>query len=111
MIKIVITNQLEKEIFKKFGKKECLDIIDLFETLKENPNKGKKVGSVGSVLIKEIKYKSYRFYFLTNRYELKLLLKGEIVDLLFKFIRMSKKNNQQKVINEIKNILKNLENK
>ena len=31
--------------------------------MEENPNKGKLLGNVGGIVIKEIKYKNFRFYF------------------------------------------------
>jgi len=53
---------LFQEIQKKF-QGESHKIIDLLETLEENPKKGKELGNVGGVVIKEIRYKSFRFYF------------------------------------------------
>jgi len=107
MVKVVITKSLEKEINKKF-KKESIKIFELMHSLKENPKKGKILGQVGGVIIKELKYKSFRFYFITDRYKMKLLGIDELNDLLIKFVRISDKKSQQKVINEIKFILKSL---
>lgn len=70
--------------------------------------KGKEVGCVGSILIKEIKYKNYRFYFVTDGYKVKFLKTEELTDLLIRFVRMSIKKDQQKVIDEIKYILRKL---
>ena len=75
-------------------------------SLKKSPNKGKIVGQVSGIIVKEIKYESHRFYFITNGFKLKLLERGELADLLIKFVRMSDKKDQQKVINEIKEILR-----
>ncbi len=105
MIKIIILKSLVLEIKKKFNKIEANKIIDLMYTLEENPHKGKLLGSVGGIIIKELKYKNYRFYFLTEGYKLKLFNKKELTDLLFKFVRMSNKKEQQKVIDEIREIL------
>lgn len=110
MAKVVITKDLEKEINKKF-KKESIKILELIYSLKENPKKGKAIGNVGSIIIKELKYKSFRFYFITDGLKLKLLKIEELNDLLIKFVRMSNKNSQQKTINEIKVVLRSLREK
>lgn len=107
MAKVIITKNLEKEINKRF-KSESIKIFNLLFSLKENPKKGKPVGSVGGIIIKEIKYEKYRFYFITDGYKIKLLKIEELSDLLIKFVAMSDKKTQTKVINEIKDILKSL---
>jgi hypothetical protein len=104
---VVITERLSKEINKKF-KQESLIIFSLLNELKDEPKKGKELGVIGKILIKEIKYKNYRFYFLTDGYKIKFLKTEDLHDLIIKFIRMSDKNDQQKVINEIKIILQKL---
>jgi len=63
---------------------------------------------MGNVLIKELKYGSYRFYFITDGFKIKMLKKEELNDLLIKFVRMSGKKDQQKVIDSIKAVLRNL---
>lgn len=104
MAKVEITKQLKSEIFKKF-KKESIIIFNLMKSLEENPKKGKSLGSVGGILIKEIKYKSFRFYFIVDGYKLKVLSEEGLIDLLLRFVRMSDKKHQQQTINEIKKIL------
>jgi len=104
MVKIEIVRSLFEEIEKKF-KGEAHKIIDLMETLKDNPSKGKLLGNVGGVVIKELKYRSFRFYFITDGYKLKFTAEGNLTDLLIRFVRMSDKKYQQKTINEIKKIL------
>ena len=107
MAKVKITQSLFEEIQKKF-KGESNEIIDLMETLEENPHKGKLLGNVGGIIIKELKYKSFRFYFITDGYKLKFVNEQNIIDLLIQFVRMSDKKDQQETIEEIKNILRNL---
>jgi len=104
MAKIEIVNSLAREIKKKF-KGESHKIIDLLESLKENPYKGKPLGNVAGIVIKELKYKKFRFYFIADGFKLKVLSKEELTDLLMKFVRMSDKKSQQKTINEIRNVL------
>ena len=76
------------------------------ESLEENHLKGKTIGTAEALTIKELKYKSFRFYFVVSGFNLKYLSKEEIENLLIKFIRMSDKKTQQKTINEIKEILR-----
>lgn len=108
MAKVIIEESLFKDIKKKFSKQEANKVIDLIETLEENPKKGKIVGSSGKIVVKEIKYKKFRFYFITDGFKVKFLSTKELKDLIIKFVRMSDKKDQQKVIEEIKIILRNL---
>lgn len=108
MARVIITKRLEEEINKIFRAKS-IKIFELMRALEENPYKGKPVGGVGGIVIKELRYEGYRFYFVTDGFKIKMLKKEELSDLLIKFVRMSDKNTQQKVINEIKIVLKRLE--
>ena len=107
MARVIINEILKKEIFKKF-KKDSKKILNHLYSLSDNPKKGKLLGNVGKIIIKELRYKSFRFYFITDGYKLKLLKAKELSDLLIKFVRMSDKNSQQKTINEIKHVLRSL---
>ena len=104
MAKVEIIGSLTKEILKKF-KGESNEIVSLLRTLEQNPHKGKIVGKVSEVLIKELKYKGFRFYFIVDGYKLKIYSKEELANLLIKIVRMSDKKSQQETINKIKNIL------
>ena len=104
MAKVIIPEYLEKEINKKF-KGESVEIFELMYSLEKNPHKGKILGNAGGIIIKELKYKNFRFYLITDGYKLKVLSVEELSDLLIRFVRMSDKKDQQKTINEIKNIL------
>ena len=107
MAKIEIIDSLAKEIKRKF-KGESHKIISLLRTLKKNPKKGKLLGNVAGIVIKEIKYKSFRFYFITDGHKLKLFDEKNLTEMLIRFVRMSNKKEQQQTINEIRNILINL---
>lgn len=108
MAKIIITRTLADEIEKKF-QGESVKIFELMHSLKENPLKGKKIGNIGGILIKELKYRNFRFYFITNGYKIKFLESDEFKELIIKFVRMSDKKNQKKTIEEIKKTLRLLE--
>jgi hypothetical protein len=107
MVEVIILPSLEEEINNKFGSKS-VEVLELLHSLKDNPHKGKPLATVGNVLIKEIRYESFRFYFTTNRYILKIMDQSKLEELLIKFVRMSNKKTQQKTIDEIRYILKSL---
>ncbi|MBI3334205.1 hypothetical protein HYZ97_01855 [Candidatus Pacearchaeota archaeon] len=107
MVQVNISEKLRDEILKKF-KKESKIIFKQMYSLADNPLKGKTIAQVDKILIKEIKYKSFRFYFITNGFLLNIMDKSKLVELLIKFVRMSDKKSQQKVIDEIKNILRSI---
>jgi len=89
MAKVTILETLKDEILKKF-KEESKMIF-------------KQMYSLGE--IKELKYKNFRFYFITDGYKLKIMDESKLVDLLIRFVRMSNKKEQQKTIDEIRKIL------
>lgn len=105
MARVIVTEKLKEEINKTF-KKESIEIFQLIYSLKENPKKGKELEHIGDILLKELKYKNFRFYFITDGLKLKMLKIEELTDFLIKFVRVSDKKSQQKTINEIKFILK-----
>jgi len=104
MAKVEIIDSLAKEIQKKF-KNESYKIIQLLRNLEENPKKGKLLGNVGGIVIEELRYKSFRFYFITDGHKLKVMDAEHITDLLIRFVKMSDKKGQQKTIEEIKRML------
>ncbi len=105
MAKVEITETLYQEIERKF-RREAFKIVDLMQTLEESPLKGKLLGTVGGIVIKELKYKNFRFYFITDGFKLKCVGQEELTDLLIRFVRMSDKKHQQETIDEIKQILR-----
>ncbi|MEK6873465.1 MAG: hypothetical protein AABW91_01360 [Nanoarchaeota archaeon] len=106
MAKVSIADGLKNEILKKF-KEESKIIFRQMYSLGDKPHKGKLLGNVGGIVIKELKYNNFRFYFITDGYKLKIMDESKLVDLLIKFVRMSNKKDQQQTINEIKKILLN----
>jgi hypothetical protein len=107
MVKVEIVESLYNEILKKF-KKESVTVLQHLKSLEESPKSGKLLGAVGNVLIKELKYKGFRFYFLVDGFRLKVVSKDELVDILMKFVRMSDKKRQQEAIDDIKTILQKI---
>jgi len=104
MAKVEIVKSLFRQIEAKF-KGEAHKVVDLLESLESSPHKGKLLTNVAGIVIKELKYKNFRFYFITDGFKLKCIDEKELTDLLLKFVRMSDKKRQQETINEIKHIL------
>jgi len=106
MVQVTILETLKDEILKKF-KEESKIIFRQMYSLEKNPSKGKSLGHVGGIVIKELRYKNFRFYFITDGYKLKIMNQEKLVDLLIRFVRMSDKKYQQQTIDEIRKILLN----
>ena len=107
MAKVVIIKSLYEQVMKKF-KGDSTNVFLHLRSLKDHPHKGKLLDSVGGILIKELKYKGFRFYFLVEGNKLKVYSAKELTELLLKFVRMSDKKHQQTTINEIKGILRKI---
>jgi len=104
-IEVSVSPSLKREIKKKF-KKESVKVIKFLMSLEGNHHKGDLLTQIGGVLIKEIKYRGFRFYYVVDNYRLKLFDEGELRELLIKFVKMSNKKSQQRVIERIKDILR-----
>lgn len=107
MAKVEITESLLAEIHKKF-KQQSIEVLEHLKSLESSPYKGKALGVIGTIIIKELKYSGFRFYFITDGFKIKCLEEEKLVDLLLRFVRMSDKNRQQGAINEIKHILRTI---
>jgi len=105
MAKVIISSSLEDEVNRLF-KKESIRIFEAMRELEDNPHKGTSLGQVNGIVIKEIRYGPYRFYFIIEGYKLRVFSSKELGDLLIHFVKMSGKKDQQKTINEIKDILR-----
>ncbi len=89
---------------KKFGRAKAKEIIlRLDKTL---PSDGKFVALVKNIVIKEKKEDSFRFYFLQSSSKIEVLTEQELREQILKFVAISKKNNQQEVIDNLKKELR-----
>src|SRR3989344_5419003 len=104
MAKVEVTESLLADINKKF-KHQSIEVLEHLKSLESSSHKGKFLGTVGTLVIKELKYSGFRFYFITDGFKIKCFDEKKLVDLLLRFVRMSDKNHQQQTINEIKHIL------
>jgi hypothetical protein len=107
MARVIITNSLKEEMLRKF-KSRAAGFFQQFKSLEDHPQKGKAMGQFGGIVIKELKCDTHRFYFITDGHVLKFGSPEELARLLIKFVRLSGKNDQQKVIDEIKDVLSTL---
>jgi mRNA-degrading endonuclease RelE of RelBE toxin-antitoxin system len=62
MVEVVILPELVRQIQKIF-KNKAKKIYSLIRELEIYPNKGKSLGHVNNIVIKELKYESFRFYY------------------------------------------------
>ena len=90
MAQVTILESLKEDILKKF-KEESKIIFKQMYSLGENPYKGKALGNVAGIIIKELRYNNFRFYFVTDGYKLQIMDKEKLTDLLIRFVRMSDK--------------------
>ena len=104
MAKVEIAKSLYEEILGRF-KGESVKILRHLKSLESSPMKGKALANIGGIIIKELKYKGFRFYFLADGYKIKILSETELVNLLFRFVRMSDKKHQEQTIKEIRELL------
>ncbi len=105
---VKIAKSLVKELVKKFPKEKAQRAITFMESLETQPHKGKLLGTVGAIAIKELKFEGFRFYVIFDGFTLQTFEEEKLVDLLFRFVRMSNKKEQQKTIEEIKHILRKI---
>ncbi len=105
MVTVEIVPSLEEEIHKRF-KGESVEVLEYLKSLETSPSKGKALGHVGGIAIKELKYKGFRFYFITDAHKIRVYTQETLTDLLMQFVRMSDKKDQQHVIEEIKHVLR-----
>jgi hypothetical protein len=70
------------------------------------PGEGDFVALVANIAIREKRLKSFRFYFIIDNERQQVITKEELAQFLIKFVALSKKNNQQEVINKLKEELK-----
>jgi len=107
MIQVKVSPVLVRKIQKKF-KAKAKSIFNWMNQLKEHPNTGKLIASIGFIELRELKYENvFRFYFFTNEKLVKVLDEDELQAILIKFVEMSKKGKEQKkVIDKLKKDLR-----
>lgn len=107
MAKVIITKALKEEMLRKF-KAQAEEYFRRFKTLEQQPHKGQAIGHIDTIVIKELKHEGFRFYFITDGHMLKFGTPEELASLMIKFVRFSEKKDQQKAIDEIKEIIRQM---
>lgn len=93
-----------KELKKYSAKVEASALVKKLATT--SPSDGDFVALVASIVIREKRLNTFRFYFIVADDKKHIITKGELKDFLIKFVALSKKNNQQTVIDKLKEDLK-----
>lgn len=107
MAKVIITKALKEEMFRKFGAL-AENLFLKMKSLEQQPQRGKAIGNVDGIVIKELKEGKFRFYCVTEGHRLKFGTEDELASLLIKFVKMSDKKDQQKAIDSVKHLLQTL---
>lgn len=97
---VQFTYSFEKALKKALSKTEAKKVVE--KLLKTKPTDGKFVSVVANIMIRERKEGSFRFYFIQRNTDVRFLTAEELSAHILKFIELSKKNNQQKVIDRLK---------
>jgi mRNA-degrading endonuclease RelE of RelBE toxin-antitoxin system len=109
MVEVRFSHGFEKQLKKSCSKSQAKKIVN---TLSETqPTDGDYVSQVGAILIKEKKVSSFRFYFIQDATRIEFLSEEEFNQRVLLFLAMSKKNNQQDVIDKLKEDLKKSQQK
>lgn len=109
MVIVRIDESLVKRLEKRFNAKELKEIKALLLSLQDNPYQGDLLYAFGSFILKEKRYKTFRFYFLHSRNLLIIKDVEKLKEEIIRFIEMSKKNDQQQVIDKLKEMMRKLE--
>lgn len=93
-----------KELKKYTAKKEAKNLVrKLSET---TPSEGDLVATVANIVIREKRLKTFRFYFILDEAKKHVVTEDELKEFIITFVALSKKNNQQDVIDKLKRDLK-----
>ncbi|MCF7799230.1 hypothetical protein K9M74_04990 [Candidatus Woesearchaeota archaeon] len=104
---VEFSKQFLKELKKHSSKIEAKSIVK--KLAKTSPSDGDFVALMANIIIREKRMNSFRFYFITQDKKKHIITKDELKDFIIKFVALSKKNNQQEVINKLKEDLKQFE--
>lgn len=100
---VEFSNKFIKELKKHFSKSEAKKII--IKLSLTSPSEGDYIARISNIIIREKKIKTFRFYFITQDNKKHIITKQELKEMIIKFVALSKKNNQQRVIDKLKDDL------
>lgn len=97
---VKFSKKFVKELTKVMSKYRAIAKIKQLEKTKENS--AKFVALVNRIEIRELKEKSFRFYFVRKSGQYEFITEDEFARKIIQFVALSKKNNQQEVIDKLK---------
>ena len=104
-MEVRFTRGFVKELKKQLSQTEALNMLK--KLINTSVYEGDLITVIGNMVLKEKKHGSFRFYFIFRNDNMVLMTEQELRQKIILFIQISKKNNQQIVINKLKDDLKN----
>jgi len=101
---VEFSKQFIKNLKKHASKSEAKTIVKKLS--QTSPSEGDFVVLIANIVIREKRLKTFRFYFIVQDNKKHIITKEELKEFIIKFVALSKKNNQQEVIDKLKTDLK-----
>jgi hypothetical protein len=101
---VEFSKEFIKELKKHTSKTEAKSLVK--KLAKTTPSDGDFIALISNIVIREKRLNTFRFYFIVKDDKKHVITKEELKELIIKFVALSKKNNQQEVINKLKEDLK-----
>ncbi len=102
---VEFSKQFIKELKKYSSKTQAKTIVKKLAS--STPSDGDFVALIANIVVREKRLKSFRFYFIVKDEQKQVVSTEELKNMIIKFVALSKKNNQQQVIDKLKEDLKN----
>lgn len=97
---VEFSKRFVKELKKHISKSDAKKLLRKLATT--SPAEGDYVAMVANIVIREKRLKTFRYYFITEQGRKHIITKEELDNFLITFVALSKKNNQQEVIDKLK---------
>ena len=101
---VEFSKQFLKSLKKVASKSEARVIVKKLS--QTSPSEGDFVALIANIVIREKRIKTFRFYFIIRDNQKHVITKQELKEFIIKFVALSKKNNQQQVIDKLKDDLR-----
>lgn len=101
---VEFSKEFVKELKKYASKSEAKKLVH--KLAQTSPSDGDFIALITNIVIREKRLKTFRFYFIQQNNTKHIITKSELNKMFIKFVALSKKNNQQEVIDKLKNDLK-----
>jgi hypothetical protein len=97
---VEFSKEFLKQLQKHATKTHAISVVKKLSTT--SPSDGDFVALVSNIVIREKRDNTFRFYFIVQNNIKHVITKEELNMMLVKFVALSKKNNQQAVIDKLK---------